>query len=288
MRVKQLKGEGANVAGSPGGEDLGSSGPPTPESRLDTPSLLERRVSLKTAHVGLLALVGAGALVVAALVVLGGDDNGEDAEAVAASTTTASVALAETTAITAAEVTDEVVLLPDGLGVVDFGASPEHTIAALTEVLGIPDFTQEHGGPEAFPVAYRCVGSARPTGIVQAVWGERLVVLASEHSGFFAWRFVTAGNFIGTGERLDSDLATPEGLGTGTTVEDFEREYGPTTTSVDTLTGELDYLGEGPAEFDHLVSPTGYDAAAFQGNLSFFGATGDDPARVCTMLGGHA
>lgn len=233
---------------------------------------------------GLVALLGVAAVVVVAVTVLGGEETGgDDAEIAAGSPSTT----APTTSTTRA-VTDEVVLLPDGLGVVDFGASPEDAIAAVTEAIGVPDFTQPYGGPDSVPNYYRCVGSARPTGVIQAVWGERLVLLASEHSGFFAWRFVTAGNFIGTGERADSDLATPEGLGTGTTVEDFERAYGPTVTNVETLTGDLDYLGEGAYEFDHLTTDIGYDAAAFDGDLAFFGATAGDTATICTMLGGHA
>lgn len=257
---------------------------PDPGGRLDRPSRLDRQVSLRTVAFGLVALLAIAAVVVAAVAILGGDETGrESAEPAAGSASTTGPATSTTSAAT-----DEVVLLPDGLGVVDFGASPEEAVAAVTEAIGVPDFTQPHGGPDAVPNYYRCVGSARPTGVIQAVWGERLVLLASEHSGFFAWRFVTAGNFIGTGERLDSDLATPEGLGTGATVEDFERAYGPTATNVETLTGELDYLGEGPAEFDHLTTSSGYDAAAFDGDLAFFGATAGDTATICTMLGGHA
>lgn len=62
----------------------------------------------------------------------------------------------------------------------------------------------------------------------------------------------------------------------------------PTTTSPETLLGELVYLGEGPAEYDGLTSPDGYDAAAYQGDLAYFGATGEDPEDVCVSLGGHA
>lgn len=214
--------------------------------------MLDRRVSIRTVLLGIAGLVGVVALVVAASVVVRRDDTDTatttDPEVV--QTITASTADDDTD--TGDAPTDEVVLLPDGLGVVDFGASAEETLASLTEALGEPDFTQPHGGPEVLPAEYRCVGSAAGTGILQAVWGERLVVLSSDDAGFFAWRFVTAPDFVGD-DRPDSELATPEGLGQGATVEDFERAYGPSTTGPEMLLGELVYLGEGPAEYDGLT-----------------------------------
>lgn len=142
---------------------------------------------------GLAAVVGAGLLVVAAVVLLGGGGDADGTvEAVApggrTSTSPADPVGSPATATSAAE---RVVLRPDGLGVVDFGASPAHTYAALTEALGV--------------------------------------------SGF-----------------------------------------------------NLDFLAPGPSEFDHLTSAAGFDALVDSGEMALFGATGEDPADVCTSAGGHA
>lgn len=273
------------------GEQDGEPGPaasphgstvPDPGSRLDRPSVLDRRVSAK-AVLAAGVVIGAIALVVTAVVLFGsGDDPDVDTAG-----GTAAPATATTTATTeaggGAGQTDDVVLLPDGLGVVDFGASPTETFAALTEALGEPDAPVEDvGGPNS---PEPCVGSAAG-GVQQAQW-DRLLVSASAEEGFFLWRFDVPPS-IPDFPREDSDLTTPEAIGQESTLADFEAAYGPLTIGQTTFDGDLLFSSQLGHDFaqETLTSSQGYEAAAFAGEVAFFGAFSVDPAGVCSNASG--
>ncbi|MGH2729201.1 MAG: hypothetical protein ACRDJI_01170 [Actinomycetota bacterium] len=120
----------------------------------------------------------------------------------------------------------ELVLGPDGLGAVKFGADPEMVIHRLNQQFGPPD--EDSGYIPSFSVFGTCPGEK-----VRGVRWKSLLVLFTDGATdfgrqgrrhFFEYRdqlFVTSGGSTGS-----LGLTTAEGIGLGSTVADLRAAYG--------------------------------------------------------------
>ncbi|MFQ5948231.1 MAG: hypothetical protein ACE5KX_05175 [Acidimicrobiia bacterium] len=139
-------------------------------------------------------------------------------------TTTSSTSSTSTTSTTTTTTTapsPTLLLEPDGLGVVDFGADPATTIAAVTAALGIdPDV--DTGLIHFFENPYGTCPMPQVRGVE---WGK-LVLLFTNRNGpeeFADWSYADRFDKPGAGPH---DLTTAEGIGLGSTVAELEAAYG--------------------------------------------------------------
>ncbi|MCB1007055.1 MAG: hypothetical protein KDB35_22925, partial [Acidimicrobiales bacterium] len=124
--------------------------------------------------------------------------------------------------------TDEVVLRQDGIGVAPFGTPADEAIAALTEALGPP---VSEGGTAC--------ASGSDSGVQLLSWTNFSVEIGSE-SGLYLWSLATSGSF-GAGPPPPPGLATPEGLGVGSTLAQFESTYEVTAVRPDALGNPINH-----------------------------------------------
>jgi hypothetical protein len=215
------------------------------------------------------------ALAVAATAIVAGC-GGDDAEQ--SDTDDAVTAVAEATASSAAPgaptvpassavpvespVAPTVVLERDGLGIASFGDSADATVAAATAVLGEPD--QDSGWVEPLSI-----GACAGTEARFVAWGS-LYLYFSDESGvadgerhFFSYSYGSVRDL----EAIPEGLATPEGIGLGTSVEFLRAAY----RDVAVEAGE-----------EGLLSPNFYVDEQLSGRLT--GAADDD--LVTVIIGG--
>jgi hypothetical protein len=123
-----------------------------------------------------------------------------------------------TTTLPGPAIVPDLVLRPDGLGEIGFGASPEDTIVALTPISGSPD--GDTGWIDGTSGIYgRCPGEVRVIN-----WGSLALFFGpGEGAGFFAYSygFAYASAEAGVDPRR-LDLTTEDGVGLGTSVADLE------------------------------------------------------------------
>jgi hypothetical protein len=112
----------------------------------------------------------------------------------------------------ASPVTEDVVLDPDGLGVVGFGEEGDGAVATLSDRLGPPDTDEVYECQGAGP--YRLVG-----------WGALLIaVFGGEPARFSGYRYGTIGRV--NGQTSLGLLETAEGISVGSTIEEAQAAYG--------------------------------------------------------------
>lgn len=106
----------------------------------------------------------------------------------------------------------------DGLGVTAFGDMPEYTLAALTAALGEPS-------SDTTEPAFSSFGTCPGTTLRAVEWGG-LVVLITD--GATAYGIESGPHFFAYMYRSDDSLglATPEGVGLGSTVAELRAAYG--------------------------------------------------------------
>jgi len=113
---------------------------------------------------------------------------------------------------------DQLVLAPDGLGLVTFGQAGEQVRAILTERLGEPDDVFECAPPQC--------GNHDPQGL-HITWGG-LTVYISANSGTFEY-YNRAGRWDPATQTMvpiaDPSAATPEGITIGSTTDDLFAAY---------------------------------------------------------------
>jgi hypothetical protein len=154
------------------------------------------------------------------------------------------------------------VLERDGLGVAAFGESAEDAIGAVTAVLGEPDL--DSGWVEPLSIG-ACAGTAARF----VAWGSLYLYLADESQvangerHFFSYSYGDERDLAEAPE----GLATPEGIGLGTTVEFLRAAY--------------EGVAVEPGE-EGLIAPTFYVDDRLSGRL-----TGDaDDDLVTVIIGG--
>ncbi len=151
-------------------------------------------------------LILASAALVALTSVACSDDDDDAAEPAA---TTTSTAPAATTTTGSSPADAQIVLAPDGLGVVEFGAATADAIKELDAALGPGD------GPVEADM-FRC----EVEGQTDHQWlNLRIHVRGGK---FVAWSLSAT---AGPGIEEAHDLHTPEGLGTGDYVSDLRKAY---------------------------------------------------------------
>ena len=177
-----------------------------------------------------------------------------------------------------------VVLATDGLGVVDFGASADAAIAALTEALGEPDVVRDIPGAAGNTTGEACLGGVeQANGVRYAEWG-RLRIGVGNTVGLYVWHF-TLGPDTPDFPLADSELETPEGLGQDMTRAEFEAAYGPVT--VERTAGVEDPAeGESENDIEDLKSADGYEAIEVDGVLSSVSALSRPSNEVCVGADG--
>lgn len=113
-----------------------------------------------------------------------------------------------------------IVLARDGLGIASFGDDADPTIAAVTAVLGEPD--TDSGWVEPMTIGACAGGEARV-----AAWGSLYLYFSDESAleqgqrHFFGYSYGSVQDL----EAIPEGLATPEGIGLGTTVEFLRAAY---------------------------------------------------------------
>jgi hypothetical protein len=117
-------------------------------------------------------------------------------------------------------VANPIVLRRDGLGVVDFGQPADESAAAVTAVLGEPD--RDTGWVDPLSIS-SCAGTE--TRVLN--WGDLALYFSDESGVANGQRHLFAYSY-GSVEDLETTpegLATPEGIGLGTTVEFLRAAY---------------------------------------------------------------
>ena len=113
-----------------------------------------------------------------------------------------------------------IVLGRDGLGIASFGDDADSAVAAVTAVLGEPD--TDSGWVEPMTIG-ACAGAEARF----VAWGALYVYFADESAAgagerhFFGYSYGSVGDL----EAIPEGLATPEGIGLGTTVEFLRAAY---------------------------------------------------------------
>jgi hypothetical protein len=147
-------------------------------------------------------------------------------EATTTTTTVATTTTTEaTTTTTEATTVPPLELEPDGIGAVDFGATPDVAIAYATTVLGPPD--RDTGWVDSFSE----FGTCPPPEVRGVQWGTSPTGFAKAFTLLFTK--AATSHAPGGGEHLfgydyyggDVDLATPEGLTVGSTLADAQMMY---------------------------------------------------------------
>jgi hypothetical protein len=135
--------------------------------------------------------------------------------------TVGDASIAETTAlVTVPPVAEVLPLNPDGLGLVSFGDEPEAVIEAVTEVLGTP--SDDTGWSEPLSIS-ACPG----TEVRRVEWSALALFFGDESAVATGTRHLFAYAY-GTVEDLEAEpagLATPEGIGLGSTVAYLRAAY---------------------------------------------------------------
>lgn len=183
--------------------------------------------------------------------------------------------------------TGGIVLRNDGLGIVDFGAPGEEAIAAVTEVLGEPDLRAVLDTPGGEANGEGCLGQTAGNTAERVVWGRFSITVSPDAGGFYVWRFQAEPSDPAFEDVFpDSDLQTPEGIGQGSTADEFRAAYPDTTAESTTViigSSEGDVSDE-PGE--DLDSGTGYLALAHGGDLLELEAWSVDPTTICVGFDG--
>jgi hypothetical protein len=185
------------------------------------------------------------------------------AEATASSAVLGALTLPASSAVrVGSPVAPTVVLERDGLGIASFGDSADATIATVTAVLGEPD--QDSGWVEPLSI-----GTCAGTEARFVAWGS-LYLYFSDESGvadgdrhFFGYSYGSVRDL----EAIPEGLATPEGIGLGTSVEFLRATYGDVAVEA----------GE-----EGLFSPNFYVDEQLSGRLT--GVADDD--LVTVIIGG--
>jgi hypothetical protein len=183
---------------------------------------------------------------------------------VAASSVAASSVAATTSAVPAdsAPVDDLLVLDHDGLGIVEFGDPADEAVAAVAAMLGQP--VADTGWVVPLTIG-ACAGTEART----VSWGS-LHLYSSDESGFASGARHLFGYSYGSVEDLEATpagLATPEGIGLGTTVDFLRAAY----------EGVVVEAGE-----EGIIAPSFYVDDRLSGRL-----TGDaDDDLVTVIIGG--
>jgi hypothetical protein len=170
--------------------------------------------------------------------------------------------IAEPVVGSSAPATPTLVLDRDGLGIAAFGESADDAIGAVTAVLGEPD--EDSGWVD--PLSIGACAGARARFVA---WGALYLYFSDESSvadggpHFFSYSYGSERDLAAAPE----GLATPEGIGLGTTVEFLRAAYG----------GVVVEKGE-----EGLVAPAFYVDERLSGRL-----TGDaDDDLVTVIIGG--
>lgn len=217
---------------------------------------------------------GLFAALLAALVACADDDVAEPSGEVAAATTPGNPATPATPATPASDAAaavadsvvlgDIVVLARDGLGVADFGERADVAIGAITAVLGEP--TADTGWVDPLTLGTCAGDQARAVswGSLQLFFSDRSDAAADEPQ-LVAFSYGTVSDLAAFPE----GLATPEGIGLGTTVSFLRAAYPEVVAE--------------PGE-DGLVEPSFYVDDDLSGRI-----TGtDDDDLVTVIIGGDA
>ena len=144
------------------------------------------------------------------------DDEPEAGETTSSTPTTPPSGGSTESTATAPPKPSELALRGDGLGVVDFGAAPDATVAAVVAELGDP--AQDTGWEPSFSSYGTCPGEQ----IRGVEWGGLVLLFTdgdtAEGTGqhFFTWRV----------NGSPPPIATATGLGFGATAADAEELYG--------------------------------------------------------------
>jgi hypothetical protein len=150
----------------------------------------------------------------------------------------------------------------DGLGVATFGEPAEDAIGAVTAVLGEPD--EDSGWVEPLSIG-ACAGTAARF----TAWGSLYLYFSDEspvadgERHFFGYSYGNEGDL----SEAPEGLATPEGIGLGTTVEFLRAAY--------------DGVVVEPGE-EGLIAPTFYVDERLSGRLT----GGSDDDLVTVIIGG--
>ena len=154
-------------------------------------------------------LILASAALVALTSVACSDDDDDAAETSATTSSTAAPSQAATTTTVSSPAGAQIVLAPDGLGVVEFGAATEDAVKELDAALGPGDGSVE-------PDMFRC----EVEGQTDHQWLNLRIHVRD--GKFVAWSLAAT---AGPGIEEAHDLHTPEGLGTGDYVSDLRKAY---------------------------------------------------------------
>jgi hypothetical protein len=154
------------------------------------------------------------------------------------------------------------VLERDGLGVTAFGESADDAIGAVTAVLGEPE--RDSGWAEPLSIG-ACAGSSARF----VAWGSLYLYFSDESPVARGKRHFFAYSYGNEGDLADAPegLATPEGIGLGTTVEFLRAAY--------------DGVVVEPGE-EGLIAPTFYVDDRLSGRVT--GGADDD--LVTVIIGG--
>lgn len=161
-------------------------------------------------------------------------------------------------------IADVVQLGGDGLGIVTFGAEPEAAIAAATAVFGEP--TEDTGWSDPLTVS-TCAG----TQVRRVSWGSLSLYFGDESPvaqgtpHLFAYSYGTADDLEGA----PVGLATPEGIGLGSTVEFLRAAYPEVVVE--------------PGE-EGIIEPNFFLSDVLSGRLT----GGGDADLVTVIIGGDA
>lgn len=160
------------------------------------------------------------------------------------------------------QVSEIIVLEPDGLGIVSFGDDADDAIAAVTAVLGEP--SEDSGWVEPLTIS-TCAGSEARA----VAWGSLYLYFSDESSRATGSRHLIGYSYGSVSELggPPQGLSTPEGIGLGTTVEFLRAAY-------DAVVVEAGEEG--------LVEPNFYVDESLSGRLT----GGEDDDLVTVIIGG--
>ncbi len=160
------------------------------------------------------------------------NDGNEAADRPAVTSTSAAATTTVTTASSAPASSAAVVLKPDGLGDLAFGAGEAEARTALTKALGPPTFD------ESLPAESCSTGATR-----RVSWGDLTVLLGPGPGG----GLTMVGWTYGTSEPPPTPaLKTAEGIGVGSTLAQLRAAYGDrVVVSEDTAAGVVRFTVQG-------------------------------------------